>query len=96
MSYWLYGKNSEGKKTITSSNLFGWTHNNSWLSIISLAVSTTFLIDLLLLFILGKFLQNIPATLGIVLFIFFTFGVFVLCVQLLRPKKKLSDPTIKT
>jgi hypothetical protein len=92
MSYWLYGKNSEGKKTITSSNLFGWSGDNSWLSTICLAVATSFLLDLLLLFFVGRILPDMPAILGIPLFFFVAIGVFIFFFWLFRPKKKLPNP----
>ena len=88
LSYWLYSKNSEGKRTVTSSNLLGWTGNGSWLGTIMLSMLCAFLFLLLSLFITSLLFKD-PSLLLLILFpllFFVSLGMFI---YWFRPKERV-------
>jgi hypothetical protein len=89
MSYWLSGKNSEGKKIITSSSSLDHGSGGSWLNCIIVAGLYTSILGLALCYILPRFFPDfsnmLESNLVIALFIFVPFCAFV---WFFRPQKK--------
>jgi hypothetical protein len=87
MSYWLPGKNSEGKETITSSSALAYEGGRSWLSCIILAALYSSVVGLILCILLPYILPNLGQS-KILLALLVIFVPFAFFVWLFRPKRK--------
>ncbi len=82
MSYWIFGKNSEGKGTVTTTYI----HGRSWLSCIYVSVFYFFVSVLALCYLVPKFLPNLHGIFQFSLIMFGAFCVFWVVLILLRIK----------